>query len=270
MAGQAAVRHRPQVAYSGHAPGRTAVRTAGSAIQRLVSVDWDDVGGGAYGAKSVQIVRDASSTGGAHSTANVVFEQQIREAIEAQTFGNAFKKLIDLVTGVLGYDELYTKKSTANHKRAIAILIEIRDTDPATIVPLRQQSVLQKSAQDYITARNLMDDAIITGVTGTKAIGEESEKTHKTIIKNAKDTINNSGGTSGVLPYAKSLVALFDYQSVVAAYPKMKDIAPLFARHVKDIFRAFPLGDPKYEAKVVEAMPTQGTQIEKSLVKKFL
>jgi len=196
----------------------------------------------------------------------------VRTAIENKPFATAYNALAELAEKAYDEADITVKAPVLSQsgQEALDILNGLQSNDAASIPPLRQQSIIQKAAQAYITYRNSMELAILKDVKGTKGFAEESESKHKNLLIQAQQEITTSGGTNGTKKYADSLLAMLDYQALQTQNQlSKKQKVQLILRHIRDVFRAFPI-DSQYQLKVVEKLNLVGWPVDNSTVKSQL
>lgn len=139
--------------------------------------------------------RGEGTSGGAHSTAFLVFLDAATNTVIGRTFKDAIKRLLDLcehVTELPNYKVAKTEgKDVSNVDKEIEQLKNDSDySAPDRVHDIRKGSVLQKLMRQYCLLRNGVPGTYISNKSGIK---EKGDKKRKGRCKQNDDSIERTG-----------------------------------------------------------------------------
>lgn len=223
-------------------------------IQRLMTnVEFDDVTNPLNPTISkVSIERGEGTTGGAHSTAFVVFEDAAIHAVHGKSFQTAIIALLDLCDAIRELPN-YKKAGATEQGQIDAAITNISNnndySNPGTVSDLRKGSVVQNLIKEYILLRNSLSNTLIPKTSGTKGKGSKNEKTGANNMSSANDSFGraekNTGGKftkqfqSGLWQtFDERILPEYDTKTIKSEY--LNKVAQQLANHLMSCIQAYP------------------------------
>lgn len=217
--------------------------------------------------EKARMERGEGTSGGAHSTAFVVFLEAATNAVIGKSFKDAVEYLVALCEHV---------KELPNYKRAsaedpadvqhvdteVGRIIGINDyANPDTVADIRKATVLQNLMKDYCLLRNRVPGTYIPDQSGSKSKGDKQEKAGANQMTSASRELGKAGSDPGggnLKAFGEGMWLTFDAGDLPNKTTWRKDfknkkayleeVAYKLANHILTVIVSYPELPPEKEA----------------------